>query len=339
MREKITIQQIAELAGVSKFAVSRALSGKSGVSNETREKILKVAGQLGYFNRKSSAGAETAPQDDGAVKPGTIVVLFPNIQYQNHDSPYWGPVFDGIASRLSQRGCDIVMLTEPSEEKVFSLLNPKAIQGIITLGVISTRILLEIKRLDIPVVMVDYEDPAFLTDTVFVDNISSMRELMLRLISRGYKSFQFVGDIRSVPSFRDRWIAFRSVLEEFGMESRPHPVLTGPESGDKLWEHLPTVLDEVRPDVFVCVNDITAVEVISGLVRKGRKVPDDCGVTGFDNTHADNEHGLALTTVNVDKEWMGRRAVDKLFWRLANREARKEKTLIAADVIMGNSTR
>jgi len=339
MREKVTIQQIAELAGVSKFAVSRALSGKPGVSDETREKILKVAGQLGYFNQKSSAAADPVHHEEGAVKPGTVAVLFPHIQYQNHDSPYWGPVFDGITGRLSQRGCDIVMLTEPSEEKVFSLLNPKAIQGIITLGVISTRILLEIKRLDIPAVMVDYEDPSFPADTVFVDNMASMRELVLRLISRGYKSFQFVGDIRSAPSFRERWTAFRSVLEEFGIASTPHPVLTGPESGDRLWKHLPAVLDEVRPDVFVCVNDITAVEVMAGLLRKGRKVPDDCGVTGFDNTHAENEYGIALTTVNIDKEWMGRRAVDKLFWRIANRDAKKEKTLIAADVMMGQSTR
>lgn len=332
------MQQIADMAGVSKFAVSRALSGKSGVSDQTREKILKVAGQLGYFKQTPAAGEAALPEDESG-KTGTIVVLFPNIQYQHHDSPYWGPIFDGISARLVQRGCDMVMLTEPSEEKVFSLLNPKAIQGIITLGMISTRILLEIKRLGIPVVMVDYQDPTFPTDAVFVDNIASMRELMLRLISKGYRSFQFVGDIKSVPSFRERWIAYRSVLEEYGIENKPHPVLVGPDSGENLWKHLPAVLDEVDPEVFVCVNDITAVEVISGLKQKGRSVPGDCGVTGFDNTHADNEHGLSLTTVDIDKEWMGKRAVDKLMWRIANRDAKREKTLVSADILIGNSTR
>lgn len=339
LRKKVTIQQIADMAGVSKFAVSRALSGKSGVSNQTREMILKVAGQLGYFKQNPVAAAEAAGHDEEYGKAGTVVVLFPNIQYQNHDSPYWGPIFDGISARLGQRGCDIITLTEPSGDKVFSLLNPKAIQGIITLGTISTQILLEIKRLDIPVVMVDYMDPAYPADAVFVDNVSSMRELMLRLLSKGYKSFQFVGDIHSAPSFRERWLAFRSVLEEYEIEMTPHPVLIGPESGENLWKHLPKVLDEVDPEVFVCVNDITAVEMIAGLKQKGRRIPDDCGVTGFDNTHRDNVHGIGLTTVDIDKEWMGRRAVDKLLWRIANRGAKREKTLIAADVIIRDSIR
>ncbi|MCL6459865.1 MAG: helix-turn-helix domain-containing protein, partial [Gorillibacterium sp.] len=48
MKQKVTIQQIADLAGVSKFAVSRALSGKTGVSTTTREMIIKTACQLGY---------------------------------------------------------------------------------------------------------------------------------------------------------------------------------------------------------------------------------------------------------------------------------------------------
>lgn len=339
MREKVTIQQIADMAGVSKFAVSRALSGKSGVSNQTREMILKVAGQLGYFKHQQAAPPSDPVQEkEHFAGAGTVVVLFPNIQYQNHDSPYWGPIFDGISARLSQKGCDIITLTEPSGEKVFSLLNPKAIQGIITLGTISTQILLEIKRLDIPLLMVDYADPAHPADSVFVDNFSSMRELMLRLLSKGYKTFQFVGDYRQAPSFYERWTAFRSVLEEYGIEYKPHPALTGPDSGDRLWKILPEVLPEVHADVFVCVNDITAVEMIGGLRRHGRRVPDDCGVTGFDNTHPDDGAGIGITTVNVDKEWMGKRSVDKLLWRIANRGANREKTLIAADVIMRNST-
>lgn len=339
MREKVTIQQIADMAGVSKFAVSRALSGKSGVSQQTREMILKVAGQLGYFKNNAAANPDPVARMKGMDGRGTIVVLFPNIQFQNHDSPYWGPIFDGISTHLGQLGCDIITLTEPSGEKVFSLLNPQAVQGIITLGRISTQILLEIKRLGIPLVMVDHLDPAHPADAVFVDNFSSMRKLMLRLVSKGYQSFQFVGDIHAVPSFHERWIAYCSVLEEYGIENKPHPILTGPESGENLWKHLPRVLDEVNPDVFVCVNDITAVEMIEGLRQKGRRIPDDCGVTGFDNTHPADNTGLGITTVNVDKAWMGRRAVEKLFWRIENRNAIREKTLIAAEVIMRGSTR
>ncbi|WP_231638656.1 LacI family DNA-binding transcriptional regulator [Paenibacillus sp. JCM 10914] len=57
MKTKVTIQEIADFTGVSKFAVSRALSGKSGVSPQTRDMILKAAGQLGYFRDQPEANS------------------------------------------------------------------------------------------------------------------------------------------------------------------------------------------------------------------------------------------------------------------------------------------
>ena len=53
MAGKVTMQQIADHLGLSKFAVSKALSGKPGVSLETRERIVSVATQLGYFANKA----------------------------------------------------------------------------------------------------------------------------------------------------------------------------------------------------------------------------------------------------------------------------------------------
>jgi LacI family transcriptional regulator len=342
MRSKVTVQQIADLAGVSKFAVSRALSGKSGVSNQTREMILKTAGQLGYFKNNPAYYANEAQDNDSNVESGTIVILFPNIRYQNHDSAYWGPIFDGISARLNQKGLDIITLTEPSGERVFSLLNPKAIQGIITLGEISTQILLEIKRLDIPVVMVDHIDPAYHCDTVFVDNFACMRELMMKLISKGYKDFQFVGNIHYAPSFYERWIAYRSVLDEYQIESKQHPLLIGPDAGEDLYKIAVQILDEVKPDVFVCANDTNAMYLIQVLKEKGIDVPGRCAVSGFDNTHGPDSNfdvQPPITTVDVNKEQLGRRAVDKLLWRISNRLANIEKTLIYGEIIIRESTR
>ena len=102
--------------------------------------------------------------------------------------PYWGPVFDGISARLNQKGLDILTLTEPSNDHMFTLLNPQGILGIVTVGSVSTQNLMDIKKLNIPVVMVDHMDPAFQSDTVFTDNMHSMKQIMTKLISRGYKS-------------------------------------------------------------------------------------------------------------------------------------------------------
>lgn len=334
MRKKVTIQEIADLVGVSKFAVSRALSAKSGVSPQTRETILKAAGQLGYF-RQPEQIQQTPTRPDSNWRPsttesGTIVVLFPNVRYQNRDSIYWGPIFEGITNRLDQRGVDILTVTEPSGDNLFSLLNPGAIRGIITIGAVSTHILLDIAKTKIPTVMVDHDDPAFPCDTVFVDNFHAMKQLMFRLISKGYRSYQFVGPIQDALSFELRWLAFKSALEEHEIPLHQDPLLNSQHAYDIYLMMQHYTLDNL-PEVFVCAHDVNASYLIAELVKRGIHVPTDCVVTGFDNTMGDEP---ILATVDVNKEWLGARAVDQLLWRLEYPEASPERKLIAGELVV-----
>jgi LacI family transcriptional regulator len=332
MREKkVTIQEIADLAGVSKFAVSRALAGKSGVSVQTREMILKAAGQLGYFKSNEQKRFDDKLLDHNDIAwSGTIIVLFPNIRYQNRESVYWGPVFDGISARLNQKGLDVITLTEPSSDHMFSVLKPDAIQGIITIGSISTQILIDIGRLKIPVVMVDHADPVFHCDTVFTDNFNCMKEMMLKLVSKGYRRFQFVGNIRDALSFYERWLAYRSILEEHGIALNQDPLLIGPEADD-MYKLVPKVSLDVLPEVYVCANDTNAFYLIDELRKRGLDVPHHCAVTGFDNT---NKTHPILATVNVNKEMLGMRAVDQMLWRIANRSYAFERKLIYGEIMI-----
>ncbi|WP_020615449.1 LacI family DNA-binding transcriptional regulator [Paenibacillus daejeonensis] len=339
MRKKVTIQEIADLVGVSKFAVSRALSAKSGVSPQTRETILKAAGQLGYFRQPEQNQQmpirQSAPRPDSNWRPngtesGTIVVLFPNVRYQNRDSIYWGPIFEGITNRLEQRGLDFLTVTEPSGDNLFSLLNPGAIRGIITIGAVSTHILLDIAKTKIPTVMVDHDDPAFPCDTVFVDNFHAMKQLMVRLISKGYRSYQFVGPIQDALSFELRWLAFKSALEEHEIPLQQDPLLISAQAYDIYLMMQQYPLDNL-PEVFVCAHDVNASYLIEELAKRGLNVPADCVVTGFDNTM---EEAPILATIDVNKGWLGTRAVDQLLWRLDCPDSSPERKLIAGELVV-----
>jgi len=331
MRDKVTMQQIADLAGVSKFAVSRSISGKSGVSEETREMILKAAGQLGYFKNEAKSYSNDLKDYNEQRLSGTILVLFPNVRFQNRDSMYWGPVFDGISKQLNQKGMDILTLTEPSSDSMFSLLNPDAIRGIITVGAISTSILLEIHRLKIPMVMVDHQDETFQCDAVFTDNYNAMKQLTTKLVSKGYKRFQFVGHIRYSQSFFERWLAFRETMEQLSIEYSQVSRLISPAAVEEVHLVMEELTDEQIPEVFVCANDTNAVYVIEALQKRGNNVPGDCVVTGFDNTHPS---APILATVDVNKEVLGMRAVDQVVWRILNQESNIEKKLIGARLII-----
>lgn len=332
MGKKVTMQQIADAAGVSKFAVSRALTGKPGVSEQTREMIMRTAAQLGYFKaepKRSSLGGEPE-RDAKGEQGGTVLILFPNIRSQNRSSLYWGPVFDGISARLNELGMDILTLTEPSSERMFSVLNPEAISGVITVGSISTSMLLEVYRLQIPLVMVDHEEPAIHADSIFTDNMKCMRELVLILIGTGYKRFQFAGKLPDAASFRERWLGYRSMLEEMQIKEEQRAELLGPDHG-----HIQAAIDEMPPEelpeVFVCDNDLTASIVLGALRKKGVPVPERCAVTGFDDTRTDEP---IVATVRVDKENLGKRSVDQLLWRMENPDVPAERKLIYSELVV-----
>lgn len=348
MRKKVTLQEIADTAGVSKFAVSRALAGKSGVSEETRATIVNLAGQMGYFRSEGRAGRIELKDELTGGWQGTVMILFPNIRHQNRESRYWGPIFEGISQRLNQKGLDVLTLTEPTSEDMFTLLNPEAIRGIITVGTVSTSILLSISRMDIPLVLVDHLDPTVRADTIFTDNTSGMGELVRAILARGYRSLQFVGRIQEAPSFYERWLAYRMVLEQQGIvgvhgmfgahgaiDTSGTPLIQKESLlglGDtSLEEGLRTLPLDQLPELFVCVNDVTAQLVLGILEERGVAAPAMCGVTGFDHTHM--ELPLAAT-VKVDQELLGKRAVDQLLWRILNSASAPERKSIYAELVL-----
>nr|WP_285855844.1 LacI family DNA-binding transcriptional regulator [Paenibacillus camelliae] len=332
VRKKVTIQEIADATGLSKYAVSRALAGKSGVSSETRQYIIQTAEHLGYFSTRTITRQQSAPppSSDGSWS-GTVLILFPDVRYQNTDSLYWGPIFNGISSALNKKGFNILTLTEPSNDSIFTLLNPGAIQGIISVGSISTSLLLELKRSSIPVVMVDHSDHEFVCDSIFSDNMGAISQIMNELCQAGYRRFQFIGNIQEAPSFKERWIAFRSSLEERNIPLKQNFRLISEEVED-IHTVIPKVLEEDGlPEVFVCANDIYADFTIEALGHAGYEVPRDCIFTGFDYTHP----GLPLyATMNVKKELLGKRSVEQLLWRIMNPDQPYERKLLHADLIV-----
>lgn len=347
--KKVTMQQIADHLGVSKFVVSKALSGKGGVSESTKERVIQAASRLGYFNQKNGyvknivpAGAPLSPS------PGkqSVLVLMPNIRFQNKESLYWGKLLEGISRELEQQGLGMIIVSEPRGENFMSILNPEGILGMVGVGQIATSLLLEVHRSGLPMVLVDHEDPLIPSDTVFANNLDGMARLTNHLIGLGHRQLHFVGSSAFSRSFRDRWLGFRSALEENGLtpQAADDPMLklegveTGAFHGDvaawlqrrKKTRSLPTAL--------VCANDAIAVNVCSALDELGLSVPGDIAVTGFDNIDDAARHAPSITTVNVPKEELGQRAVKKLLDRLANPGGPQEKIMISVEMVYRNST-
>ncbi|WP_058303656.1 LacI family DNA-binding transcriptional regulator [Gorillibacterium timonense] len=348
MTKKVTMQQIADHLGVSKFVVSKALSGKGGVSTAAKERVLEAAAQLGYFtqhngNRLRGKREEKAPKLP--TPKHSILVLMPNVRYQTMDSTYWGKIIDGISANLSEYGCGMVILSEQKVENLRNILNLDGILGMIGVGVISSAILLEIHRLGLPMVLVDHEDSLIPADTLFLNNIDSMNRLTRHLLAIGHRNLQFIGNVGFSRSFQDRFAGYRAAMEEAGLtlggEAHGYLSLDGLDHyEDQLVPWLSSKKEEGRlPTALVCANDSIALGAIEALTRLGLSVPDDVSVTGFDNIEDSVWSSPPLTTVHVPKEALGRRAVRQLMDRIHAGKDPYEKILLAGEIVYRGSIR
>jgi len=342
--QKVTMQQIADLVGVSKFAVSKALSGQSGVSPDTREKIVSAAAQLGYLTQPKAKPTNRNDKNPSPDDKETLAVLIPNVRYQNRDSHYWGRILDGISAGAEELGLGLVIVTEQSSDHLSKLINPEGLIGLIGVGMISNQLLLEIRNWGVPFVLVDHEDPLIPSDTLFMNNLECSRRIVNYLAGMGHARIQFVGNVRFSQSFNDRWIGFRTMLEELDV-----PLLQNPElleiagyNRAELTDQLQVILRQAKernelPTAFVCANDMLALSLMDVLAELGVDVPGDCSVTGFDDIDDAARSRPALSTVRVEKEELGSRAVEMILRRVRRPDGPKEKILMSGDFILRHS--
>jgi len=348
MARRVSLQTIADTLHVSKYAVSRALSGKPGVSDATRQRVLAAARALGYRLPAGSAsgypGAACAADEAASAASRGYVLVWMDPAIQTEAS-YWARVLTGVANGCAEFGWEHALvaprLGANGEGPSFpAYMDRRACLGHIAVGGLPTATLAALQAMGGPLVLLDHEEPLVEADAVMNANADGAVLLASHLLYGGRRSFVFVGNDDFAPSFRERWLGCRSAVEAFGGETRlrkwtyPYPERRW---SDALHAKLAGLDPEDRPDAFVCANDQIALELLRGLHQRGLRVPDDCAVTGFDNIEASVGADPALTTVELAKEALGRRAVEQLARRRAQPGAQPEKVLLSARLVVRSS--
>lgn len=339
-KKKVTMQLIADKAGYSKYVVSKTLNGKPGVSESTRKKILFIAKQLGYL--KTETKDEIDESDRDSLSDRFVLVVMPDHRFQNIESDYWSAIFDGVVDYLEE--CDIGVVVISSKNNLSNSVKTSNLLGIITVGLVSTEMLLNLNKHQVPLIMIDHEDSLVKADSIFMDNVDALYKLTSYLIGLGHNNLVFVGDIQYSRSFYDRWIGFRMAMEKrdpaFDSGKNLLDISYDRDGFEGILEQIITELNlkGKLPTGFLCANDQIANHVMEVVKKIGYRIPDDISVTGFDNLEKSSVLHPPLTSVQVLKEAVGKRAVSKLLWRLKNADFPSEKVSIATDLIIRSST-
>lgn len=309
---RVTIEKVAERAGVSVATVSRALRGLPNVSPKTRDRVVSVAAMLNY--RPDPNAARLAAGRTRTIAVGVVAI------------PIWytGQVVSGIEAVLTSRGYDLTLLLIADDRvraRAFGDVGggvSKRADGAIIVDLVPTgadRALLEEHR--VPWVMVGADCATI--DSVVIDNAEGAMLATRHLLELGHRSIGLIsGGPAAFPASSppQRRAGFLRALSQSGVRFDPKAERVGDFSALGGYEAMQTLLDlDERPTAVFAMSDEMAMGAIKACVDAGLSVPEDISVVGFDDV--DWAFTMGLTTVRQDATELGAIAARLMIERLA----------------------
>lgn len=326
MSKKVTMKDIADKLGVSVVAVSKALSGQKGVSDELRSKIKRTADQMGY-----RAGREPSKRSAHSNNIGIIVA-----ERYISDNSFYFRFIRAISTELQARSnyAFIHTLTQKNEEKLIlpDIFFYQRVDGIIILGQISDSYTRAVMDTNVPVIFLDFYNELTADRCVISDSFYGIYEMTNYLIRNGHRNIAFVGNIHSTSSIQDRYLGYAKSLLEHNIPIHDYYIISDRDEAGNI---IPIELPLIMPTAFVCNCDEVACHLINQLKESGYIVPKDISVTGFDNSVYSSISVPNITTVEVNTEHMAQIAVDALLSSIS-KSSGKTTPSIGMIVVKGN---
>lgn len=317
MEKKITIQNIADALGLSRNTVSKALNNTGVLAEDTRQKILEKAAEMGY--RRVIYISDSSPGKTEEIKE--LALITQNMPYGSHFGTY---ALNTFQERMSKNNYRLSMFpvrdTEISSLNLPMGFNKEKTAGIICLELFDSKYIEMLSALNIPLLFLDTAADTDITqikaDFLLMENHLSIFNLTNTLIQNGCQRFAFAGNPEHCLSFSERYQGFMHALSINNL--KPY---TSQFTGRTVFSDANTLEETVRrtfqlPDVFVCANDFIAIDLIRALKKCGINVPDSVRVTGFDNSTESRIIEPHLTTVDIPSSQMGYIAADMLRSRI-----------------------
>jgi len=331
MDKKIRMADIASRLNVSIVTVSKALSGKEGVGDEMRGKILSLAKEMGYVPLRTKPGTVRRSSTDNI---GIILA-----EHFFEENSFYANLYRQILKACSELGYTAMLeLIKPESER--SCANPAMIQGnkvdgIIFMGEINRDYLRNVSKCGLPYMLLDFYDDELNADSVTSDNTSGGYHLTKHLLQSGRSRIGFVGSICATSSIMDRFLGYTKVLLRAGIPLNPEWILEDRDSTGLL---LPIELPKNMPDAFVCSYDTVAHNLILLLKQQGYRIPEDIAVVGYDDHQRSQFSNPPLTTYRVNTEDMGKIVVNQLVRRIQGKHYTRGNIVVKGTFIEREST-
>lgn len=329
---KVTLQDIADVVGVSRMTVSNAFNRPDKLSEALRTQILGTAADLGYGGPDPSARALARG------RAGTVGLLLTDTLGEAFRDPVSTEFLVAVGDALAEHSLALTLVSTAGENAPLGQDLP--MDGAIVYVCDPARVDLGwLRRRGTPVVTVD-QLPTEGVPAVNVDDAGGARAAAQHLLDLGHRRIGVVtlapsGDVDNQPAVQ-RALGWRGALEAAGVE--PVEVVSDFRPVTAAYDAARDLLDRPdRPTALLCFSDVFAAQAVRAAADLGLRVPEDLSVVGYDDADFAPTLRPALTTVRQQVAEKGRAAVAALA-AVIDGGSPQERTLLPTELVVREST-
>lgn len=331
-RTRVTLQQVAEHAGVSRATASLIVRGSSNISESTREKVQESMRQLGYVYDRVAANLRS--KNSSTV--GLIITEIAN--------PFFSELLDGVHQELDKHGYTVILGTtfdsSTKQDQLLSTMLEYRVGGVILCPAAdsSQESIDRLKQWDIPVVLVAKEPASKSCDYVAVDNVAGAEIAVHHLIQNGHRRIAFLGGSVESSPWQERKQGYCNALQQAGIKVDTSLLIESPITRQGGSIAVQKLLGQSNPPTaFFCFNDIVAFGVMIGIKEAGLSPGQDISVVGFDNIKEAAASNPPLTSISSSPQLIGTNAGALLHKRIEGLDAKPQRIILKPELVVRDS--
>lgn len=332
-----TLEDVARRAGVSRATVSRVVNGIRNVDPDIQELVRHAIEQTGYRPNRAARSLVTQRTETVALIISGAGDTFASRVFAD---PFFGRVVSGVFGYLRSHAMHPVLLVAESDaarEQVVDYLSQGSADGALVVSIQACDPLPQmLVAARIPVVLFARPGPADDVSHVDLAHAEGARLAAEHLLARGCRRIATISAPQSIPAARDRLDGFRAALAAAGVDDVPNA--EGNFTLDSGAAAMAELLD-CCPDVdgVFAANDLMAQGACQVLRERGRRIPDDVAVVGFDDSSVATTCRPPLTTVRQPVEKMAGAMARLLSEHIQGTRTRPASVIFDAELVVRDS--
>ncbi|WP_128891030.1 LacI family DNA-binding transcriptional regulator [Erythrobacter sp. HKB08] len=304
-RYRVTSFDVAAEAGVSQSTVSRALAGSSAITEETRAKVVAAAEKLGYV-----VDARAAMLRKGTTGTIAVVVICRPDEAVSDINPFYFSLLGAVSAAAAEAGYETLVSFQAEADKLFGRYEERGqADGVIVIGTTTNNAAWEyFRELDkAGANLAFWGSPYNSLEWVRSDNFEGGQIATHALVESGCRRIVHIGTTQSPQrQFGERYEGYLAAMEQAGLEPQLEVI---DETADRESQGRKAVASLIEAGIdfdglFIACDSI-ALGALDELNRRGIKVPEECGLVGFDGIRAGTYSNPPLTSVEPDFETAG----------------------------------